>query len=54
MIARLSIPERAEIMREYRGKLLALSESVRELLANRLVPIDMRNYNAVCLSLIHI
>lgn len=44
MISRLSIPERVEIMSEYRDKLLDLSSEIHEILSEKFAPVDMRNY----------
>ena len=46
MITRLSIPERAEIMREYRDKLLDLSCEISDELFVKFTPFDRRNYES--------
>lgn len=46
MIARLSIPERAELMREYRDKLLELSSDIDDVICGKLAPFDKRNYES--------
>lgn len=44
MIARMSIPERAGIMRDLRDKLFALYGEFEEILSEKFAPVDMRNY----------
>ena len=48
MITRLSISERAEIMRECRDKVSELHEEIWELLTEKLAPYDSRNDKAFC------
>lgn len=48
MIVRISIPERVEIMREFRDKLLDLHEEFWEILSEKFAPFDRRNYESGC------
>lgn len=46
MITRLSIPERAETMREYRDKLWDLNCEIDDILSEKFSPYDRRNYES--------